>query len=87
MPCTVGHRAQHSGAQVVVGPALDLESLASVRSFAAAWEASKRPLHVLVNNAGANYLVESYTPEGVARLAQVGTAIINGYVCLFGLNP
>lgn len=65
------HRARHGGAQVVVGPPLDLESLASVRSFAAAWESSERPLHVLVNNAGANYLGEAYTPEGVARLAQV----------------
>ena len=57
---------------MVVGPPLDLESLASVRSFAAAWELSERPLHVLVNNAGANYLTEAYTMEtGVARLAQV----------------
>ena len=62
----------HSGEKVEVGPALDLESLSSVHSFAAAWESSERPLHVLVNNAGANYVSESYTPEGVARLAQVG---------------
>ena len=53
-----------------VGPPLDLESLVSVRSFAAAWESSERPLHLLVNNAGANYMDEAYTPEGVARLAQ-----------------
>lgn len=32
--------------------ALDLLSLASVRSFAAEWERQQRPLHVLVNNAG-----------------------------------
>ncbi|CAI5484856.1 unnamed protein product [Closterium sp. Yama58-4] len=31
---------------------VDLESLASVRAFARAWEAEARPLHVLVNNAG-----------------------------------
>ncbi|GJP29444.1 hypothetical protein CLOM_g16705 [Closterium sp. NIES-68] len=31
---------------------VDLESLASVRAFAHAWEAERRPLHVLVNNAG-----------------------------------
>ena len=31
---------------------LDLSSLASVRQFAAAWEAEQRPLHILVNNAG-----------------------------------
>ena len=72
-----------------VGPALDLESLASVRSFAAAWESSERPLHVLVNNAGANYLAESYTSEGVARLAQVGAARIHGHTytpCDLSLN-
>ncbi|KXZ46560.1 hypothetical protein GPECTOR_42g769 [Gonium pectorale] len=31
---------------------LDLASLDSVRRFVAAWEAEKRPLHILVNNAG-----------------------------------
>jgi NAD(P)-dependent dehydrogenase (short-subunit alcohol dehydrogenase family) len=31
---------------------LDLASLASVRAFAAAWEARQAPLHGLVNNAG-----------------------------------
>jgi len=31
---------------------LDLDSLDSVRAFVAEWERSKRPLHVLINNAG-----------------------------------
>lgn len=31
---------------------LDLASLESVRQFVARWEATKRPLHVLINNAG-----------------------------------
>ncbi|EFJ41801.1 hypothetical protein VOLCADRAFT_119590 [Volvox carteri f. nagariensis] len=31
---------------------LDLASLESVRKFAADWEAEKRPLHILINNAG-----------------------------------
>ena len=31
---------------------LDLASLDSVRSFAAAWQRQQRPLHILVNNAG-----------------------------------
>ncbi len=31
---------------------LDLSSLQSVRRFAEAWRAARRPLHVLVNNAG-----------------------------------
>ena len=54
-----------------VGPPLDLASLESVRRFAAAWDAEQRPLHILVNNAGTNYIHEEYTPEGVAILAQV----------------
>ena len=31
---------------------LDLASLDSVRTFAAAWQRERRPLHILVNNAG-----------------------------------
>jgi NAD(P)-dependent dehydrogenase (short-subunit alcohol dehydrogenase family) len=31
---------------------LDLDSLDSVRAFVAAWEKGKRPLHMLINNAG-----------------------------------
>ena len=31
---------------------LDLASLDSVRAFAAAWQRQRRPLHILVNNAG-----------------------------------
>ncbi len=31
---------------------LDVALLSSVRNFAQRWDASKRPLHVLINNAG-----------------------------------
>jgi NAD(P)-dependent dehydrogenase (short-subunit alcohol dehydrogenase family) len=31
---------------------LDLASLESVRAFVGRWEAQRRPLHVLINNAG-----------------------------------
>lgn len=31
---------------------LDLDSLSSVRAFVDAWEASGRPVHMLINNAG-----------------------------------
>jgi NAD(P)-dependent dehydrogenase (short-subunit alcohol dehydrogenase family) len=31
---------------------LDLDSLESARAFVAEWERTKRPLHVLINNAG-----------------------------------
>ncbi len=64
-------RQQHGVADVHMGPPLDLASLDSVRRFAAAWDAAGRPLHILVNNAGANYVKEAYTADGVAVLAQV----------------
>ena len=31
---------------------LDVACLASIRKFASSWQAQKRPLHILVNNAG-----------------------------------
>ena len=40
------------------------------RNFAAAYQQQQRPLHILVNNAGANYLPESYTDAGVGMLCQ-----------------
>ncbi|PSC74044.1 short-chain dehydrogenase [Micractinium conductrix] len=64
-------RQQHPGAQVEVGPQLDLGSLESVRRFAAAYKKKHRELHVLVNNAGTNYLERWFTPEGVGGLCQV----------------
>lgn len=65
-------RQQHPGATVEVGPAqLDLGSLESVRAFADAYRKSGKGLDVLINNAGANYCKESYTPEGVGALCQV----------------
>jgi WW domain-containing oxidoreductase len=65
-------RARHPGADVVVGPRLDLADQASVRAFAAAYRASGRPLHCLVNNAGVAYHPEQWsTPEGVPAQVQV----------------
>jgi NAD(P)-dependent dehydrogenase (short-subunit alcohol dehydrogenase family) len=49
---------------------LDLASLASVRSFAADYLASDRPLHVLVNNAGIMGIERTLTEDGFeAQLA------------------
>lgn len=45
-------REHTSGAFDVEVMELNLLSLSSVRSFAAAWEARQGPLHVLINNAG-----------------------------------
>lgn len=64
-------RQKHPGCDVTVGPALDLGSMESVRVFAAAYRAQGRPLHLLVNNAGANNLAAWHTPEGIGGLCQV----------------
>ncbi|KAL4419578.1 hypothetical protein ABPG77_003604 [Micractinium sp. CCAP 211/92] len=64
-------RRKHPGAQVEVGPPLDLASLESVRAFAAAYKKRHRHLHCLVNNAGTNYTKRWFTPEGVGGLCQV----------------
>jgi len=58
-------------AQVEVGPELKLDDLASIRAFANSYRKQQRPLHVLVNNAGANYMSEGLTAEGVPLLTQV----------------
>lgn len=56
------------GGGVELGPVLDLKSLDSIRSFAK--EIGNRPIHLLVNNAGVNY-VEGMTDEGVPIVCQV----------------
>ena len=58
-------------AQVEVGPELRLDDLASIRAFANTYRKQQRTLHVLVNNAGANYMSEGLTAEGVPLLTQV----------------
>lgn len=56
-------RRQVPGANVQVQP-LDLTSQQSVRAFAADFVASKRPLHVLINNAGVMAPPFTLTAEG-----------------------
>lgn len=57
---------------VHVGPAaLDLDSNASVKTFAAAMGRRYKRLDLLVNNAGTNYLPKAFSEEGVGRIAQV----------------
>ena len=53
--------------------ALDLSDTGSVRAFAASYTLSARPLHCLINNAGANFWNEApvYTPQGIGGCAQV----------------
>lgn len=56
------------GGSVELGPLLDLESMDSIRNFAK--DIGTRPIHLLVNNAGVNY-VEGMTAEGVPIVCQV----------------
>ena len=69
--CGLLRRQQHAHAAVEVGPRLDLADAGSIRAFAATFRAQRRPLHVLVNNAGANYVSDALTPAGVPLLTQV----------------
>ncbi|CAL5224486.1 g7180 [Coccomyxa viridis] len=58
-------------AVVEVGPELRLDDAASIRAFADTYRKQQRPLHVLVNNAGANYISDGVTADGVPLLTQV----------------
>ena len=69
-------REQCPHADVVVGPRLNLAEPESIAAFANSVVQSKRPLHVLVNNAGANYLNPWRTPQGVPGLCQVWHAYL-----------
>lgn len=57
--------------QVEVGPPLDLQSMSSVRAFAAELNLRKAPINILVNNAGVGYIKKGYTEDGVGLLNQV----------------
>ncbi len=58
------------GADVVVGPHLDLSRLDSVRAFAHAYNKLGWPCDLLVNNAGTNYIEPAMT-EGIGALSQI----------------
>ena len=68
--CAGGTRAA-----VVAAPPMDLASFPSVAAFAAAFAEQLRdePLHVLINNAGANFMGQDpwHTSAGVAGIPQV----------------
>ena len=57
--------------RVVVGPPLDLDSNDSVKSFAEGFATDHPRLHLLVNNAGTNFLPKKFSPQGVGRIAQI----------------
>mmetsp|Transcript_34065 Transcript_34065/g.96543 ORF Transcript_34065/g.96543 Transcript_34065/m.96543 type:complete len:345 (+) Transcript_34065:213-1247(+) len=64
-------REAHPGADVEVGPPLDLKSLDSIRAFVRQYEKKGKPLNILINNAGANFNRPWKTPEDVTGLVQV----------------
>jgi NAD(P)-dependent dehydrogenase (short-subunit alcohol dehydrogenase family) len=64
---------------------LDLASLASVRAFAAQFLALRRPLHLLINNAGIMATPLSYTPDGFE--SQFGTNHVGHFALTVGLLP
>ncbi|KAK9809586.1 hypothetical protein WJX73_004402 [Symbiochloris irregularis] len=64
-------RSLHPDANVIVGPVpLNTARPDSVREYAQALNDSKQVLHILVNNAGANYKNPWKTADGVAGLVQ-----------------
>jgi NAD(P)-dependent dehydrogenase (short-subunit alcohol dehydrogenase family) len=64
---------------------LDLASLASVRAFATQFLALRRPLHLLVNNAGIMATPLSYTTDGFE--SQFGTNHVGHFALTVGLLP
>ena len=57
---------------------LDLSSFASIRKFAADYKATKKPLHILINNAGVMACPKTITPEGLEM--QFGTNHIGHFL-------
>ncbi|CAK0787703.1 hypothetical protein CVIRNUC_010925 [Coccomyxa viridis] len=72
-------------ADVELGPELMLDNPESIRAFATAYRQQKRPLHVLINNAGANYMSEGCTADGIPLLTQVN--YVGPYVLTRLLEP
>jgi NAD(P)-dependent dehydrogenase (short-subunit alcohol dehydrogenase family) len=64
---------------------LDLASLASVGAFATEFLALRRPLHVLINNAGIMATPLSYTADGFE--SQFGTNHVGHFALTVGLLP
>jgi len=53
--------------RVAVGPPLDLDSTASVKAFAEAFSTAHPRLHILVNNAGVNFLPKQVSGPGTRQ--------------------
>ena len=64
---------------------LELESLASVNEFVKRYLEKKRPLHILINNAGILSSSKSYTVDGFEKT--FGTNYIGHFALTIGLIP
>jgi NAD(P)-dependent dehydrogenase (short-subunit alcohol dehydrogenase family) len=76
---------QTTGNDAVEVGDLDLGSLASVRAFVDNYLAKKRPLHILINNAGVMATPFSHTADGFEM--QFGTNHIGHFALTTGLLP
>jgi NAD(P)-dependent dehydrogenase (short-subunit alcohol dehydrogenase family) len=72
-----------TGSNAIVFEPLDLASLDSVRAFAARYQDTGRPLHILINNAGVMATPQSYTADGLEM--QFGTNHIGHFALTVGL--
>jgi NAD(P)-dependent dehydrogenase (short-subunit alcohol dehydrogenase family) len=76
---------EDTGSPSVEARDLDLASLGSVRAFVEGYLAERRPLHILINNAGIMAPPLSYTVDGFE--SQFGTNHIGHFALTDGLLP
>jgi NAD(P)-dependent dehydrogenase (short-subunit alcohol dehydrogenase family) len=76
---------RETGNEQIEARVVDLASLASVRRFVEAYLSDRRPLHVLINNAGVMATPLSYTEDGFEL--QFGTNHIGHFALTVGLLP
>jgi NAD(P)-dependent dehydrogenase (short-subunit alcohol dehydrogenase family) len=81
----VGEIRASTGNQHVHAAALDLASLASVRRFADAFLERRKPLHILINNAGVMACPLARTAEGFET--QIGTNHFGHFALVSALHP
>ena len=74
-----------TGNAAIEAELLDLASLASVRAFVERFLAQRRPLHLLINNAGVMATPLSYTEDGFEL--QFGTNHVGHFALAAGLLP
>lgn len=76
---------KETGSNKIEAERLDLASLKSVHEFSKNFLAKKRPLHILVNNAGVMACPLSYTEDGLEM--QIGTNHFGHFALTMDLIP